>query len=574
MSAVPEAVERARHSWWVLLARLVFRFVAGRDLTGERKTTATFLRPGEALTSHPLWWFQHHPGHRRARFRALSLLTAAVVLYLHLAAPAVLMWLLEGSGVLSVPVLGTALWTYAQTRQHWGRFGAGALAWMRESYGRQVSVSVPRVHLDDPEHPAVLKFPPGHAFSEAEKDKVARKAADKLGLPDYTPEWDLVGRPVLRISTAPLPPARVNIADKIAVLEQKTAAGKLYLGEGSRKHEVFLDLDIECPHCLVSAGTGGGKSVTWRGLTAQILHGGGAALVCDVKRISHMWAKDLPNVSYCRDDEAIHYGIIEFAEEVARRNRIVDAHADIDGNVDPSVIGPRIVLLLEEINATQAILRAYWNRVRGPGDPPQSPAITALHAVLFMGRAVLAHVFTAGQQVSARTLGGGEARENFGARIIARATKNTWKMLAPETANRGKFPAALKGAGGVHLVLNGEATACRVAWWTNEEARAYALSGVVTEYRDAVRPGTVLRVESQVTRDETGDSDALVSLRDAHELHEIGASVGALRRASTRPGFPDAADAFGDKKLYDLDELRRWQENRVRPREVEMESAR
>lgn len=565
MTTVPEALERARRSWLVLFARLAFRLVAGRDLTGHARTTATFLRPGDCPDPRGAWWFQHHPGHRRARFRALTLLTAAGAGYLRLTDPALLWWLVVAAVVVAVPTLGMTLWTVAANHQHRQRFGVGIARWLRESYGHQTSVTVPRVHLDDPDHPAVLRFPPGTAFSETEKPKIAKKAADKLGLTDYQAEWEMVGRPLLRISTAPLPPQRVNIADKTHVLDNECPDGVFYIGEGSRQQEVLTHFDNEAPHPLVSAPTRRGKSALYRGICAQILHKGGVLIIADVKRFSHMWANNLPNVNYCRDDEAIHNGIIEFAEEVARRNHIAEQHADINGDVDPAVIGPRIALLLEEINATQKVLQSYWKRVRNPAcDPLQSPAVTALHAVLFMGGAVLAHVLAAGQRVSASSLGGGDARENFGTRILIGATANTWKMLAPECAVRGKFPASSPIKGRVHVVNDEAAVLTQVALWTNEEARAYALSGTVTPYADAVQGRTVLRVESQVNRDTT----PLVSLRDAHERHGIGASLDALRRASTRPGFIDAAETFGDKNLYDLDELRRWEANRVRPREV------
>ena len=223
MTAQPEP---ARRSLLLPTVRVAYRFVAGRDLDGGRRTTATFRHPGDALGPHRVWWFQHHPGHRRARFRLLSVATVTTLVYVDFVAPTLFWWLVAAAAVVAVPSLGISLW---KLRHDTGTTGDGSALrrsrWMRDSYGFQVAVEVPRRHLDDPDHPAVFRFPPGMAVSETEKKRIAQKAADKLGFTDFQAEWNMVGRAVLRISTAPLPPQRVNIANKTHVLENKTGDG-------------------------------------------------------------------------------------------------------------------------------------------------------------------------------------------------------------------------------------------------------------------------------------------------------------------------------------------------------------
>ena len=139
----------------------------------------------------------------------------------------------------------------------------------------------------------------------------------------------------------------------------------------------------------------------------------------------------------------------------------------------------------------------------------------------------------------------------------------------PRLRRQGSFSCVVPHQGACACRKQREAELVQVAFWTSEEGRAYALSGTVVDYHDVVASaGTVLRVESQVSDHTTAPTTALVGLRAAHEGHQVGASLPALRRASSRPGFPDPIEVFGDENLYDLDELREWERNRVRPREA------
>ena len=87
-------------------------------------------------------------------------------------------------------------------------------------------------------------------------------------------------------------------------------------------------------------GSGAGKSVTARFFGAQMLYLGAILLILDPKRISHMWARGLPNVAYARDDEELHNALLWLAAEADRRNRVADMAADIEGRVNANV-GPR-----------------------------------------------------------------------------------------------------------------------------------------------------------------------------------------------------------------------------------------
>jgi hypothetical protein len=102
-----------------------------------------------------------------------------------------------------------------------------------------------------------------------------------------------------------------------------------------------------------------------------------------------------------------------------------------DEDWDP---GPRVLVICEELNATIGQLTNYWADAREKGDPKRSPAVAALSELLFMGRSAKHNVLAIAQMLTARAIGGPEARENFGIRFLASYTKNAWKMLVPEAA--------------------------------------------------------------------------------------------------------------------------------------------
>lgn len=102
-----------------------------------------------------------------------------------------------------------------------------------------------------------------------------------------------------------------------------------------------------------------------------MLHHGSRVFVLDTKRISHLWARGLPRVTCCADVADIHDQLIALGIEGRRRTRVAD---ELGIGADPKAIGPRLLILLEEVNATMKQLARYWERIREAGDPKVSPA--------------------------------------------------------------------------------------------------------------------------------------------------------------------------------------------------------
>lgn len=383
---------------------------------------------------------------------------------------------------------------------------------------------------------------------------------NKLGLTDVSLSYQLAGRkPHILIRQTPRPPSKVFFADQIDLVKEALESAPL-IGIGPKGAQISVDLDAESPHILVSASTGGGKSVVTRTMSSQMLHNGAQMAVLDFKRISHRWARDLPNVAYCRDIEEIHDALVALGEEGHRRNKIAD---DWDGPEGEEPVGPRTVILVEEANATIGKLKKYWMAVRTKDDPKESPAIEGLREILFMGRAVKMNVLLVAQSATAAALGGPEVRECFATRILSRYTQNSWRMLVPEVH---PIPRSTRHVGRAQVVLGGVAMETQVMFLSSEEASQWASSGVVAPppvtSRDRTR--TSLTREYAVTEAVTVTPELTLikggrmSLAEAAREGVVPMKADALRQAKRRdPNFPEGEDG-----RWTAEELQTWYHNR------------
>ncbi|MFD9053261.1 pRL2-11 [Streptomyces zaomyceticus] len=444
------------------------------------------------------------------------------------------------------------------------------------------------------------------------KDLVADIITTKLALEGVTFSWHLAGRETyVTVKKTRKPPAKAAFKDpKIREIVAAAKESAPVIGIGSAGRIVTVDLDAESPHILVNASTGGGKSVTLRCIACQMLHHGSLVYVLDTKRISHPWASGLPGVTYCRDIADIHDQLIALGMEGQRRTRVAD---DLGIDADPKAIGPRILILLEEVNATMKQLARYWEKIRESGDPKVSPAVDALNEILYMGRQLRMHVLLVAQSATARALGGPEAREQFSTRILARYSVNAWRMLAPEVH---PAPKSTKHHGRAQVVSGGSARETQILFFTEAEAREWATTGKKTataggpvpvqrmgpptdslpDAGSTTIPGLPPAPEQPASKERPADArnlapapaaapgelaanatatppttpapvddDQAVGLRAAAEHHLPGITLNALRFARANdPTFPAPADKRGAELLYRVGDLKKWARNRPR----------
>lgn len=242
------------------------------------------------------------------------------------------------------------------------------------------------------------------------------------------------------------------------ILEATEAASVVGInGEAEATHN---DWDHDSPHVLVQATTGGGKTTVARSLLAQALRTGSIGTILDYKRISHRWAKDLPNVGYAKTMSEIGNALCELGREVHRRNAIVDEHGE-DADV-----GPRIVVVFEELNATMGELMKMSRRIPAG----TYTAMDGLRDVLFMGRAARVHMVGLMQFPDFRIISQA-LMECFSLRIMLDYTKNVWVKIAWDCGLPIACPPQKLRA---RAVRGGKSREIQVLSLTEEECKAMA----------------------------------------------------------------------------------------------------
>jgi hypothetical protein len=331
------------------------------------------------------------------------------------------------------------------------------------------------IEVNEDRSKVVLHLPAGYNATEERQERLIRTTAQKLGLEAPEVSSQLTGRePTLTLTASEPPPPKVFLAN---VRQAIANAGhdELVLGLGKKSKPVVVSLHEDSPHIGLSMRSGAGKSTLARFVAAQALHKGAIVLFLDIKKISHPWARGLPNVIYADTAEKIHEALLWVAGpkgELDRRNDVALYSSDYEGNISAHV-GPRVLIVAEELNMTLGKLRSHWIDVlQGNGI---SPAILALQDVAFAGRQVRMNLFMVGQMLSARATGGGEARENIGIRMLARYTKRNWEMLVPEFS----MPPVSAVLGRIQTVASGEVRETQAAYISGAEARSMASSGII-----------------------------------------------------------------------------------------------
>lgn len=250
-----------------------------------------------------------------------------------------------------------------------------------------------------------------------------------------------------------------------------TSEGRLLHGINGELEPTYVDLDSESPHVLVSATTGAGKSATMRALLSQALRQGSVGTVLDYKRHSHVWAKGLPNVGYADSITQIGNALCELGREVHRRNGIVDKWLTErtpgdDRTPHNAPVGPRIVVLFEELNAVMTQLKTASRRIPNG----TYTAMDALNDIVFMGRAAKVHVVASMQFPDFRVISQSLV-ENFGLRIMIDYTKNAWTKIAWDV---GLPIAAPPQVGRAMAVKGGKARQVQLLYVTEDQAAAMA----------------------------------------------------------------------------------------------------
>jgi hypothetical protein len=515
---------------------------------------------------------RQHRGRRMAR-RCGIIAGATVTLALWFRYPHVM-----GRVVLAALVAGAAggCWWAWVTLRRWKHYRS----WLRPVHwaAHEVAQIDPRRHprtwleIAPDRSKVVAKLPPGWPADDKDKQRLVAILTAKTGIPNPDQKWRLAGpNPRLELNAAKPCPVEVLLAAVLPYIN-RAKADELVWGIGRNGEIVISSLSGDSPHLGLSMGSGAGKSITAMAIAAQMLFHGAVVLILDYKMISHQWARYLPNVAIVRRPHEIHAALIWLGKEAERRNEEALKHSDDEGNVH-GVVGPRLVVICEELNATMSTLRTYWRHLRDEDRslPQRSPALDALDSVNLMGRQVLMNLVYMGQRLSVKAIGGdGDARESIGVIAFGRFKAANWKMLAPDFAR----PPNSQKPGRIQVVSD-EVQECQALMLSAAQARELALAGTVTPCPRGMPGAAAVATETLVpiSGPEQGDVSktgtlvlappAAVSLSEAVADGIVTCSLHAVRKASQRdPEFPGGVDVRGLAKLYDATALALWDAGR------------
>lgn len=287
---------------------------------------------------------------------------------------------------------------------------------------------------------------------------------------------DWINRPTPYSGATGIVPDFVTIDDIPAATDSTVA-----LGVGSSGPFSF-DLDKDSPHVLVNAPTGLGKSAVARAIAVQRLSVGDMVIVLDRKMHSHRWARDLfPVVAHYADDvSSIGAALVNIGWELSRRNQVM---RDWRGDPADAPIGPRIVVIFEETNATLSRLKVLDKSAAQQGQG----ALDAFSDVLFMGRAVKIHMVAFAQLASYRSGMTADVIENFGVKVMVGYSEKAWKWLAREC---GRYRPAPVGAGRGMVCHGNQASEVQLCWMPEESAAEFVLSSPAAQAQARKLSGT------------------------------------------------------------------------------------
>src|SRR5260221_2610965 len=252
---------------------LILRWLTGTPLHGRHHTNAGWFTRADRIL-HPsgrasAW--QHQPKALRTLTRAGATMLALTALY-GLAQHRADTFL--ALSILAALAFCAGVWeAYRRLRnwQHHRTYVKPLHHALGNALGSPVAarpsawLTVPRSFSERPNAEIAVQLRDGFSGTAEARSAVTHLVCEKLALSagDVRADYRMIGRPRAVFTIDPPPPAKVTLADAGAQLEAATQVTP-FIGFGRGGKPVNADLDSDSPHVPISAGSGGGKSVTLR----------------------------------------------------------------------------------------------------------------------------------------------------------------------------------------------------------------------------------------------------------------------------------------------------------------------
>lgn len=568
----------------VLLGRhpvtaFAYRFATGRPLDGHARTDATFLHAGtKARTvSGRTAAYNYWPGWKRGllmtRLPAFGMLPYTVAVtgnemlehYQPMGHDGAQDWWMQWDTAAGIWVPLAALAGYkgvrfAQNyrfeRQYLGPLRGALITTLRTREGVKLDIPRTLVGADTPGPTGRVFLPPAFVGSEDERENLIEVCRGRLSASALDGTFNMQGaRPSMTLFVPPQPPEMVTWADMMAEWD----ADSPFLGY-SAQGRVKWDLGESSPHIGVVGSTGSGKSELVAWIVAQFLRGGAGVVVLDPKGTSHRWLMDIPQVLYCGTPASLTDTVMSLAAELKRR-------ADINLKSDRDQDFPRLVVLLEERNTMQDMLRQHWKETAPPGRrAEQAPAIGALAGLGAMGRSLNITLVMVGQETAKNEIG---SKSNYGAWAIAgNMGPNHWRtVMGPG----GKKPAMSTRPGSFGYVVGGQATVFQGAYPQLDTAKEVLHSARLTEWATSGDAPYDARELLQQVADAPMPSPDPVAADDVTQEYVTlsdmvtdGVTLTMLRTWRGRHAdFPASVQTVGRTQFFDRAELAEYINDRM-----------
>jgi len=411
-----------------------------------------------------------------------------------------------------------------------------------------ISLSVPRemVGAKSPGPVGRVSLPPKHPMPDGDRENLLEMIQGRLGSEAIDGRFNMEGAsPYLELFVPAQPPPLVSWGMAIGDADPENPLLGYSAGGCVR-----WDLHMESPHLVIAGGSGSGKSELIAFVVAQLMRGGGGAVVLDPKYSSHLWLYRKPGVLYCSEAQMIHDTIGWLDEELRARGR---------ASQKPGYVMPRrIVVMIEERNSLQTLLRELWAEIREPSMPRTSPMLAALDRLSSQGRSLGIHILLAGQETAERNIG---SRANFGAFAVAgRMPVAKWKLTGAV-----RKPAISSKPGRFGYVVASDVTVFQAAYpdlkHHSERLLNWAFSGPVRPLN--VQEMMMMTVDAHTFPSSEASSSTITEfIVTLPEEDRQGARTWLNNQKQRHPErFPQPIGQNGSSDLYDAEALASYWEN-------------
>lgn len=290
-----------------------------------------------------------------------------------------------------------------------------------------------------------IQLPPAFAASEDQRAAVNGIVSRRLG--SLEAQWRY-SELMVCFRRPPPPPTLVEYDPAVSQTSHIWAPA-----QGARGKWILIDFNIY-PHILICAPTGWGKTVTLDSLISHVSSFGESVDIIDPKRIGFLHYRGISNIRIHTDIKSQLETLHAFRVEMERRYVLME---NGDETVDPASPKwdrkryPRRYLAIDEMGSFMQMMLEYWRGMKERGEPTRPPWVGDYLYILWQGRAAGCHLIVGAHQASADVLINSDARNQFGAKILAGPQSDeSWRMAYGRGTPKMKT-AARKGSAAIGI---------------------------------------------------------------------------------------------------------------------------